>query len=229
MMAKLVKILALAWTLCGAPNTALAEVCQGFGPQAPRDIDNPVGENKSVFSIAPSLQKMNLCNIHFHKQAEHKAKDFSIFAGDMDHGGYRCQATYSLTRAELRPLQVNYCSNIGPGDTVEFHWVYTSCDVEPGEGLESCFSDACTNPNLRVEAQVFLVVNGPRLWTSWTSPMKGTSSTGTTRRRGCRPKRELRENSWAPPRVPASRNRSARPCRSPGVFARSARRWVSRA
>jgi len=161
MMAKLVKILALAWTLCGAPNTALAEVCQDFGPQAPRDIDNPVGENKSVFSIAPSFQEMNLCNIHFHKQAEHKAEDFSIFAGDMEHGGYRCQATFSLSRAELQPLQVNYCSNIGPGDTVEFHWVYTSCDVEPGEGLESCFSDACTNPNLRVEAQVFLVVNGP--------------------------------------------------------------------
>jgi hypothetical protein len=159
---RLLKVSALAWLLCGAPNTALAEVCQGFGPQAPRDIDNPAGENKSIFSFAPNFQEMNLCNIHFHKQAEHKARDFSLFAGDIEHGGYRCRATFSLSKAELQPLQVNHCTNIGPGDTVEFHWVYTSCEVEPGEGLESCFADACSNPNLRVETQVFLVVNDPK-------------------------------------------------------------------
>jgi hypothetical protein len=41
------------------------------------------------------------------------------------------------------------------------HWVYTSCDVTPGEGLGSCLSDACANPELRVEAQAFLLVNDP--------------------------------------------------------------------
>jgi len=37
--------------------------------------------------------------------------------------------------------------------------VYSSCDVKPGKGLGSCLSDNCANPNLRVEAQVFTVVN----------------------------------------------------------------------
>jgi len=40
------------------------------------------------------------------------------------------------------------------------------------KGLGSCFSDSCINPNLRVEAQIFTVVNdssalnffGFRLW-----------------------------------------------------------------
>jgi hypothetical protein len=41
------------------------------------------------------------------------------------------------------------------------HWVHTSCDVKPGEGLSSCLSEQCANPQLRVETQVFLVVNDP--------------------------------------------------------------------
>lgn len=161
-MTRILNILALACLLSLAPNTVLANDCEGSGPQTPRDIDNPAGDNKSIFSMAPSFEKMNLCNIHFHKQAEHKAKDFSVFAGDGEHGGYRCQATSSLSKKELQPLLVNHCTNIAPGDTVEFHWVHTSCDVEPGKGLASCSSDACANPNLRVETQVFLVVNDPK-------------------------------------------------------------------
>ena len=39
------------------------------------------------------------------------------------------------------------------------HWVHSSCDVTPGEGLGSCLSKKCANPQLRVETQVFLVVN----------------------------------------------------------------------
>ncbi len=49
-----------------------------------------------------------------------------------------------------------------PGDTVEVHWVHSSCDVAPGEGLGSCLNDSCKNPQLRVETQVFLVVNDPK-------------------------------------------------------------------
>ena len=45
---------------------------KGFGPQAPRDIDLKKGTNNREFSIAPDSRKMNLCNIHFHKNAEHK-------------------------------------------------------------------------------------------------------------------------------------------------------------
>ncbi len=140
-----------------------ASACEGFGPQTPRDIDNLAGENKRLFSLAPSSDKMNLCNIHFHNNAEHKAKDFSIYAGEGDHGhggGYQCLISKELSTAELTPMEgKNHCAGIKPGDTIEVHWVHSSCDVKPGKGLGSCLSDACANPNLRVETQVFTVVN----------------------------------------------------------------------
>ncbi len=140
------------------------EVCVGYGPQAPRDIDNRTGENKCIFSIAPSYKDMNLCNIHFHVNAEHKAKDFSIYAGGGDHGysgGYQCNDSKSLTEEELKEPANNTCAGVDSGDTIEIHWVYSSCDVKPGKGLGSCLSDRCENPNLRVEAQVFTLVNDP--------------------------------------------------------------------
>ena len=65
----------------------------------------------------------------------------------------------SLTEKELKTPSENHCKGVKPGDTVEFHWVYSTCDVKPGKGLGSCLSDSCTNPNLRVESQVFTVVN----------------------------------------------------------------------
>ena len=48
-------------------NLALATKDKGFGPQSPRDIDTKQGKNTLLFSHAPSIKKMNLCNIHFHK------------------------------------------------------------------------------------------------------------------------------------------------------------------
>lgn len=67
--------------------------CVGFGPQTPHDIDNVMGKNKRVFTSAPRYKEMNLCNIHFHNNAEHKAKAFLIHAGEGEHGhggGYQC-------------------------------------------------------------------------------------------------------------------------------------------
>lgn len=136
-----------------------AEVCEGYGPQTPRDIDQLDGTNKRIFSLAPPAENLNLCNIHFHKNAEHKAKDFSVFAGSTDDGGYKCGIGENLTKAELTMPKAKVCGGIVPGDTIEMHWVHTSCDVTPGEGLGSCLSDKCANPQLRVETQVFTVVN----------------------------------------------------------------------
>jgi len=106
---------------------------------------------------------MNLCDIHFHVNAEHKGPGFAMFAGVEEHGGYRCNDTSALTPAELAdPGEAHGgCHGVKPGDTIEVHWVHTSCDVAPGPGLASCLSDACANPQLRVETQVFLVVNDP--------------------------------------------------------------------
>lgn len=142
------------------------KACEGFGPQTPRDIDNLGGTNKRIFSLAPASTEMNLCNIHFHENAEHKSKEFSIYAGDGDHGynsGYQCAISKKLSDAELAPTKGAICEgkhgDLQPGDTIEVHWVHTSCDVKPGAGLGSCLSDSCATPNLRVETQVFTLVN----------------------------------------------------------------------
>ena len=155
------KSLLLGSLLAFSGSALSAEVCQGYGPQTPRDIDQLSGENKRIFSIAPPSEQMNLCNIHFHKNAEHKAKDFSIFAGEGDHGGYQCAISQNLTPAELAPPKANACKGVKPGDTIEVHWVHSSADVKPGKGLGSCLNDGTANPNLRVETQVFTLVNDP--------------------------------------------------------------------
>jgi hypothetical protein len=141
---------------------AATEVCDGFGPQTPRDIDQVSGENSVIFPFAVPYTSMNLCNIHFHENAEHKAAAFSVETAVNDNGlnqGYQCQIAQDLTEAEQQPYAENSCHGIEPGDTIEVHWVYSSCDVEPGPGLGACLSDACANPSLRVETQVFTVVN----------------------------------------------------------------------
>lgn len=144
-----------------AMSEAAGDLCVDFGPQTPRDITNAVGLNTADFPMAPSASELNLCNIHTHTNAEHKGPGFSVFVNDTDHGGYACNDTGSLTEAELAAPAVNAgkFKEVKPGDTIEVHWVHTSCDVEPGEGLGSCLTDTCTDPLLRVEAQVFLVVN----------------------------------------------------------------------
>lgn len=139
------------------------DLCEGYGPQTPRDISSATGTNSRVFTLAPAPSQLNLCNIHTHTNAEHKGPGFEIFAGPGNHGGYKCNETASLSEAELKDPAGGQGAFKGakPGDTIEVHWVFTSCDVEPGPGLGSCLSEACANPQLRVEAQVFLVVNDP--------------------------------------------------------------------
>jgi len=142
-------------------QASAADICKGFGPQTPRDITSKAGSNPRSFATAPPVGKMNLCDIHFHANAEHKGPGYSVFAGPGEHGGYKCNDTASLTKAQLEdPTHgLGACHGVKPGDTVEVHWVYTSCDVKPGPGLGSCLSEQCANPQLRVEAQVFLVAN----------------------------------------------------------------------
>ncbi len=149
-------------------HTASGKVCEHTGPQTPRDIDNKAGENPISYRIAPPSSAMNLCNIHFHESAEHKGGDFTIYAGDGHEGygsGYQCQQSKKLSEAELKPTKEKICpsehGDLVPGDTIEVHWVYTTCDVEPGKGLGSCSSKACANPELRVESAVFTLVNDP--------------------------------------------------------------------
>ncbi|WP_179137668.1 delta-class carbonic anhydrase [Candidatus Entotheonella palauensis] len=83
--------------------------------------------------------------------------------GAGQHGGWKCNADIqSQQKAEaLAPItaSANGCTNVQPGDTIEVHWIFSSCNVQPGEGLGACLSAECVNPQLRVEAAVYLLVN----------------------------------------------------------------------
>lgn len=145
---------------------AAATAGQGVGPQSPRDIDSAVGTNPINFADAPPSAQMNLCNIHFHKGAEHRGGDFTTYAGNGDGKGYGTGFLYdgALSAAETSP--VNYSIGFGdetktlaPGDTIEIHYVHTTADITPGPTLGACLDDSGVIPQLRVEAQVFVVVN----------------------------------------------------------------------
>ena len=140
-----------------ADGHAHGELCLDMGPQTPRDISNGYGLNGITFPTAPPSTEMNLCNIHTHTQAEHRGPGFSLAVGDGKEG-FACNDTRDLTRRELRKAPGAY-EGVEPGDTIEVHWVHTTCDATPGEGLGACVPEGCTDPLLRVETQVFLVVN----------------------------------------------------------------------
>lgn len=137
----------------------------GFGPQSPRDLDTVSGNNDRAFGNAPVYTEMNLCNIHFHEGAEHRGGQFTTYAGNGDGKGYGTGFLYDgeLSEAELAP----YDGSVGdsdhgdltPGDTIELHYVHTTAQITPGPTLGACLSDATMNPQLRVEGQVFVIVN----------------------------------------------------------------------
>lgn len=156
---KTARFVLLISLMFGFSHAYAAKTCEGHGPQTPRDITSKSGTNPVVFNLAPNYKDLNLCNIHFHKNAEHKGPEFSVKAGDGEFGGYKCNESSKLSENELKPVSKAICENINPGDTIEIHWVHTSCSITPGEGLGSCLSDGCANPQLRVETQVYLLVN----------------------------------------------------------------------
>ncbi|MGD8483315.1 MAG: delta-class carbonic anhydrase [Thioalkalispiraceae bacterium] len=138
---------------------------KGFGPQAPRDLGSKTGNNHITFNGAPAYTQMNLCNIHFHKNAEHKGGEFTQYAGNGDGHGYQSgyQYTGSLSAAELAPTRHTICpsahGDLSPGDTIEVHYVHSSAQIKPGPSLSSCLNESIKNPQLRVETQVYVLVN----------------------------------------------------------------------
>ena len=154
--------LAVASPVATHAEAADPRSCSGAGPQSPRDIQSRAGTNSVSFAAAPAAADMHLCDIHFHKFAEHKASGFSTLAGEADHEGYVCaghETGGSALAGSVSDTQMG-CGSIAAGDTVEVHWVFTTCDVDPGPKLDSCFSPLCVNPQLRVEAQVFYLTTG---------------------------------------------------------------------
>ncbi|GAB5379335.1 MAG: hypothetical protein Alis3KO_13220 [Aliiglaciecola sp.] len=138
---------------------------KGFGPQSPRDIDQDYGTNQRVFGYAPNRSQMNLCNIHFHKNAEHKGGEFTTYAGNGDGKGKNTGYVYNgqLSQAQLKQVRGGVCAAKGDplqaGDTIEVHWVFSAAQVQPGPTLGACLADSTMNPGLRVEGQVFVLAN----------------------------------------------------------------------
>ena len=146
-------------------NLANNTADKGFGPQSPRDIDAAAGNNPIAFNAAPAYTEMDLCNIHFHKNAEHKGGEFTKYAGNGNGEGYLSgyQYTGELTEAELAATTEEVCPSehggLYPGDTIEVHYVHSTAQIKPGPTLGACLSDAIKNPQLRVETQVYVLVN----------------------------------------------------------------------
>ncbi len=148
-------------------RTLLAQSVIGkdAGAQSPRDIDNKVGSNTKATTTAPASKDMYLCDIHFHKSAEHKGGEFTKYAGNGDEegfgGGYQYSGT--LSEAELAKYSIETEHNpLYSGDTIEVHYVYASNPKATLEhGLGSCLVGytAGTQPLLRVESQVYVLVN----------------------------------------------------------------------
>lgn len=138
---------------------------KGFGPQSPRDINQDYGTNLRGFGKAPNRGDLNLCNIHFHKNAEHKGGDFTAYAGNGDGKGKNTGYRYNgkLTVAQMRPVSGLVCAAKGDplrsGDTLEVHFVYSSAQVAPGPTLGACLAESTMNPSLRVEGQVIVLAN----------------------------------------------------------------------
>jgi hypothetical protein len=130
------------------------------------------GTNAVVFEMAPSIDDMHLCNVHFHRYAEHKAAAFSTFVEDGSNSGWACSEPDPGRLSEHHAIYKG-CEGIAPGDTIEVHWVYTTCDIVSegviplGSGLNACLTTACSNPQLRVVAHVLLLEkNGDQKFSS---------------------------------------------------------------
>lgn len=138
---------------------------KGVGPQSPRDIDVKTGSNDVLFKTAPDYTAMNLCNIHFHKNAEHKGGEFTEYAGNGDGHGYQSGYKYTgkLSTTELKSTATAICPSqhggLNSGDTIEVHYVHSTAQVKPGPTLASCLDDSNKPPQLRVETQVYVLVN----------------------------------------------------------------------
>lgn len=138
---------------------------KGFGPQSPRDIDQDYGTNERHFSMGPNRSQKNLCNIHFHKNAEHSGGEFTTHAGNGDGKGLNTGYVFNgkLTASQLKPVSGKICPAKGgalqSGDTLEVHYVFSSAQVQPGPTLGACLAESTMNPALRVEGQVIVLAN----------------------------------------------------------------------
>ena len=181
MTAAIVAIIAIAAACGGADDGVSDDVIDAqyealdaayeadpFGPQAPRDITSTAGTNPITFEEAPPYTEMNLCNIHFHEGAEHLGGNYTTYAGNGDGEGFGSGYLYDgeLSDEELAEFDGEvgadeHGGDLQPGDTIEIHYVHSTDPISPGPTLGACLASDDSSPQLRVEAQVFVLVNDP--------------------------------------------------------------------
>jgi hypothetical protein len=163
----LASFIANSASIVEAQRANLAEATKDgtYGPQSPRDLSTREGQNIKYFGTAPNHKIMHLCNIHFHKGAEHKGGEFTTFIGegkgDGNNTGYRYDGQLSVSESEDYKEKV--CAGDGDGlvvgDTIETQFVFSTAGVKPGATLSACFAENTINPQLRVEGQVMVLTN----------------------------------------------------------------------
>jgi hypothetical protein len=224
---RVVVILASLVLVDSSASRAEDLACAAAGPQAPRDITNKAGTNAKTFPLAPPVMQMNLCNIHYHERAEHSGPGFNLKAPE--GAGFLCNDTTALDAVAKKAVAKSdeACDKLEPGSTIEVHWVYTSCPVkiEKGKGLDACTT--CASPTLRVEAQVFLIVNDPTAEDFTAFDFK---STAVLIFRPSRCQRVREHPSCSTAQLPAAVTttlRSARQLRRLGACVPTAQGWTS--
>lgn len=112
----------------------------GCGPQSPRDLSVAGGTNKLPVP-GDGTRPPHLCNVHFHRPAEHTGID-------------ACPAVEEAPVVGVCPAPGT--EPVRPGEEIELHWVYTSCELPdpPKPGLDNC---VCDEPVLMVIGQKYVV------------------------------------------------------------------------
>jgi hypothetical protein len=114
------------------------------GPQSPRDIAKAGGTNRLPVP-GDGTRPPRLCNMHFHRPAEHTGIGACpAVAAETPAGGVCGGEGHEPVRA---------------GDEIEVHWVYTNCpayDV-PRPGLDNCVCDEPPRVVLMAFGQKYVV------------------------------------------------------------------------
>lgn len=148
--------------------------CDFAGPQSPRDVTGVDGSNPykvEGLQRTTSTEGMRICNVHFHRFAEHRSEG----QYDVDKGreGWACRsAGASSGDGQAAPDENGGLDEQAPahdGDTVEVHWAYTTCpqqlideqiaaalekDPKAITGLAPC---ACPGAEIVFEARIFRI------------------------------------------------------------------------
>jgi len=134
----------------GEPYAADDDEPAVCGPQSPRDLAVAGGTNRLPVP-GDGTRPPRLCNVHFHRPAEHAGIAECPAVASEGGGGAAAGVCGS---GEHRPVRA--------GEEIEAHWVYTSCPEppEPRPGLDNCVCGSQEGPDpmvLMVLGRAYLV------------------------------------------------------------------------